>query len=313
MSSATIHPDTVASHTFRALGATIDIAVTDASHLDQVVAHISARLDDVDRTLSRFRPDSELSLLEREPGRPRLASPLFLEALERACHAAASTDGWFDPTVRDAVEAAGYDRSIEQVEADGPGPARSAQPAGQWHRIWFHRGSGVLLIPEGVRLDFGGIGKGFAVDYALRDLADGPCGVLLNAGGDIGVTGPPPEGGWNCEIAPTPDGAAETTIPLRYGAIATSGLGRRQWVREGQHLHHLIDPHTGYPAESPWRIVSVFARHCAVAEVAAKVGWLRGEDGPAWMSSLGLSARFSNEQRVVTVGSWPREIREVTA
>lgn len=292
---------------FQALGTTIVVGVVDPESLAAVMPHVYARLQDVDRTLSRFRPDSELARIDSDPDRPWLVSPLFGEVLELALQAAAATNGWFDPTARDALEAAGYDRSIELLERDGPGPERPFRLAGQWPLISFDRPSGILLLPRDVRLDFGGIGKGFAVDYALRDLpTDG--GVLVSAGGDMAVVGPPPAGGWRCEVAATADDAPETTVLLLQGALATSGLGRRQWRRAGQPLHHLLDPHTGQPGASPWHIVTVAARTCVAAEVAAKVAWLMGEAGPAWLTQQGLTARLrALDGRVHTVGHWPAE------
>jgi FAD:protein FMN transferase len=299
-------PPTPVSAAIPALGSTVVVGATEPSVLADAVAHVRSRIDAVDRALSRFRPDSELARMERQPGRPWLASPLFLEVLDLACRAAASTDGWFDPTIRDAVEAAGYDRSIELIERDGPGPARPASPAGRWLEIRYDRAVGLLWPPPGVRLDFGGIGKGFAVDFALRDVPTGGGGVLVSAGGDLAVTGCPPGDGWRCEVAATPDGEPETAVRLRQGALATSGLGRRQWRRAGETLHHLIDPRTGRPGVSPWRIVTVAARTCVAAEVAAKVAWLRGDAGPDWIAGLGLTARFQAQSGTVrTVGAWP--------
>ncbi len=293
---------------FPALGATIVLGVTEPERLTAVVAHVRSRIEEVNRALSRFRPDSELSRIDAQPDRPWVVSELFGEVLDLALRAAASTNGWFDPTVRDAVEASGYDRSIELIERDGPGLARPVRPAGGWPSVIFDRRSRVLLLPRGVRLDFGGIGKGFAVDYALRDVPRGESGVLVSAGGDLACAGPPPEGGWPCEVAATPDSAPEATVLLQGGALATSGLGRRQWQRDGERLHHLIDPRTGRPGRSPWRIVTVAARTCAAAEVAAKVGWLMGEAGPDWVAAQGLTARFrALDGRVCTIGCWPVE------
>ena len=96
-------------------------------------------------------------------------------------------------------------------------------------------------------------------------------------------------------------------MTLAAGALATSGLGRRQWRRDGQRLHHLIDPHTGQPGASPWRYATVAARDCAAAEVAAKVAWLRGAAGPAWLAGLGLPGRFVGiDGRVEVIGAWPQ-------
>jgi thiamine biosynthesis lipoprotein len=295
---------------FPALGSWIDVQATEPARLAALVAHCRACFDLVDQTFSRFRPDSELARLEQLPGLRQPASSLLLELLDLALRAAAATDGWFDPTIRDALEAAGYDRSIEQLEAAGPGPARAAAPAGRWREIAYDRDRRWVAIPRGVRLDFGGIGKGFAVDYTLRTLPAGFGGVLLNAGGDLAVTGPAPRVGWVCDIAATASEPAETAVTLAAGALATSGLGRRQWRRDGQSLHHLIDPHTGQPGASPWRYVTVAARDCAAAEVAAKVAWLRGAAGPRWLAGLGLPGRFVGaDERVEVVGAWPESPR----
>ncbi len=291
---------------FTALGTTIEVIVTDPAALSEVVQHVRDRIDEIDATFSRFRPDSELARLEQGGSKPQRASALFLELLDLAYKATESTDGWFDPTIRDALEASGYDRSIEDLERSGPGPERAARPAGQWFRINYDRRRGLVELRDGVRLDFGGIGKGFAVDYALRTLPV-DCGVLINAGGDLAVAGQAPEGGWLCDVGTTWSSDVEETIVLWEGALATSGLGRRQWQRNGKRMHHLIDPRTGRPGKSPWRIVTVGARTCVAAEVAAKVAWLRGTTGPSWLNVVGLSGRFAGDDGdVVTVGNWPR-------
>ena len=294
---------------FRALGSDIEVLVTDATQLDETVRHVRLRFDEIDRTFSRFRPDSELARLGWLPGIRQPASTLFLELLELALRAARDTNGWFDPTIRDALEAAGYDRSIERIEAEGPGPAR---PAGQWDRITFDRERHWVLVPEGVRLDFGGIGKGFAVDDALRTLPADHGGVLLNAGGDLAVRGVAPPAGWRIDIAADSFAPVESVVALHAGAVATSGLGRRAWARDGVRLHHLIDPHSGAPCESPWRSVTVAAGSCAAAEVAAKAAWLMGDDGPAWLAGLGFAGRFSGlDGRVETVGPWPGAMKDL--
>lgn len=296
---------------FHALGTEVEVLVTQPAQLADTVTHIRRRFDLIDRTFSRFRPDSELTRLEWLSGVRQPASALFLELLEFALRAARDTDGWFDPTIRDALEAAGYDRSIEQLETDGPGPSRPASPAGQWASITYDRDRHWVCVPAGVRLDFGGIGKGFAVDDALRTLPPDCGGVLLNAGGDLAIRGPAPAEGWRIDVAAEAGTPVETSVALVAGAIATSGLGRRRWRRNGVRLHHLIDPHTGAPANSPWRSVTVAARECSVAEVAAKAAWLMGSAGPAWLAGRELAGRFvAIDGWSETVGSWPASVKE---
>lgn len=290
---------------FHALGTEVNILVTEPAALDATVEHAIARFDEIDRTFSRFRPDSELARLDWLPGVRQPASTLFLELLSLALRAARDTNGRFDPTIRDALEAAGYDRGIERLEAEGPGPARSARQAGQWERIAYNRERHWVCVPEDARLDFGGIGKGFAVDYVLRDLAVAG-GVLINAGGDLATRGSAPDGGWRIDVAAAADAPVETTIALHSGALATSGLGRRVWTRDGERLHHLIDPRTGAPSDSIWRSVTAAARTCVAAEVAAKTAWLMSDDGPAWLADLGLAGRFvARDGRIETIGAWP--------
>ncbi len=309
--SPTVAASDIATARFDALGTEIVIAVTDVMQLGNVVEQAHQRIDDIDRTFSRFRTDSELERLQRLGPGSHAASPLFIELLELALLAARSTEGLFDPTVRDALEAAGYDRSIDEIEVSGPGPVRAALPAGRWPEIVADARKGTATLPAGVRLDFGGIGKGFAVDFTLRGLIAVDCGVMMSAGGDLAVAGPPPRGGWPCGISTTLQAPLEETILLERGAIATSGLGRRQWTRDGQRLHHLIDPHTGSPADSPWSVVTVVAATCVEADVAAKTAWLKGSFGPGWVESLGLAGRFRDHQGKITYTTrWPFDTEE---
>jgi len=126
-------------------------------------------------------------------------------------------------------------------------------------------GSTIQLEP-GTQLDLGGIGKGYAVDRVAAELAlTGSC--LVNAGGDLAVRG----GAWPVGIA---DGL---TVELTRGAIATSGRDRRNWRRDGEAQHHLIDPSTGRPAETDLLRVTVVAASAVEAEVLAKIAFLGGE------------------------------------
>lgn len=299
---------TIAFAQFRCFASPIVVGVTNASYLDSVVHHIQRRFALIDASLSRFRSDSELRILENSNQRCWQVSPLFYKVTDLAIRYAAATDGWFDPTVRDALEAAGYDRTFDDIITSGPGPVRQAAPAGGWRGILLDPEHLRITLPPATRLDFGGIGKGFAVDDALATLSLQDVGVILSAGGDIGLRGPCPPGGWTCDIALDPEAPVEASVSLHKGALATSGLGRRHWQHGTTLLHHLIDPHTGMPGHVTWRYVTVAASTCVAAEVAAKVAWLRGAEGPAWLNSLSLPGRFarSNGSALIT-HNWPVE------
>jgi thiamine biosynthesis lipoprotein len=133
--------------------------------------------------------------------------------------------------------------------------------------VWLHDGR--IELEPGVRLDLGGIGKGYAAERAAEILAvAGPC--LVNAGGDIAVRG----GSW-------PVGVESMTLELTVGGLATSGRDRRRWRRAGRELHHLIDPTTGRPAETDLLRVTVLAADAVDAEVAAKALFLVGSERAA--------------------------------
>jgi thiamine biosynthesis lipoprotein len=243
---------------FHAMGTEVELYVDAADagpDLDRAEGAFH-RLEDV---LSRFREGSELSRLNREGAID--ASPGLLRVVELALAARERTDGRFDPTVHDALVAAGYDRSFELVRSDADELASGAR-CGGGVRV---DGARIELDP-GVRLDLGGIGKGYAVDRAAELLASaGPC--LVNAGGDVAVRG----GSWPIGV----DGAM--TLELSGGGLATSGRDRRHWRRAGRELHHLIDPSTGSPAETDLLRVTAVGSDAVEAEVLAKWLFLLGK------------------------------------
>jgi FAD:protein FMN transferase len=262
--------------TFRAMGTEIDLLV-DASGATAALSAAEDEFHRLDAILSRFRQDSELSLLNRagrlDPG------PDLLRVTELALAAREDTGGRFDPTVHDAVVAAGYDRTFESIAADGPEP--EARACGGEVRI----DRGVIELDDGVRLDFGGIGKGYAADRAAEVLAiAGPC--LVNAGGDIAVR----DGAWPIAVQTA---TGSLTVELTSGALATSGRDRRRWQRGGRELHHLIDPATGTSAGGDLVRATVVASDAVVAEVWAKALFLAGEEsGAAEADMLRLPSVF---------------------
>jgi thiamine biosynthesis lipoprotein len=128
-------------------------------------------------------------------------------------------------------------------------------------------------------LDLKGVVKGLTVDDAFALVASED--ALVSAGGDLAARGGVDVG--------LPSGGA---VRLVNGALATSGLVRRRWLRGGRWQHHLLDPRTGCPAESPWAEVTVNAATCIDADVAAKAAFLLGDDGPDWLDERGLPGRF---------------------
>jgi thiamine biosynthesis lipoprotein len=244
-----------------------------------------------DRTFSRFIADSELNRVNTARGRPTLVSTLFAATLEIALEAAAETDGLVDPTLGAAIESAGYTSDFAKLVADPrpAGPAYGPQPVDLVGRI--------VRLPESAVLDLNGVVKSLAVDDALA-LLSGEASV--SAGGDLAARGP-------LTVA-LPGGEA---VELRKGALATSGRTKRRWIRAGEVQHHLIDPRTGRPSRSPWTEVTACGATCVAADVAAKAGFLLGDDGPTWLEARGIPARFLREDGTVRATvAWERDTRE---
>jgi FAD:protein FMN transferase len=241
---------------FRAMGTDVELLL-DAPRGDAALVAAEAEFHRLEKLLSRFRPDSELSRLNAEGSIE--AGPDLVRVVRLSLEARDATNGRFDPTVHDALVAAGYDRTFDEIEAHGE-DARRRSCGG---RIAID-GNRIDLEP-GVHIDLGGIAKGDAVDRAADVLA--PAGAcLVNAGGDLAVRG----GSW-------PVAVEHLTVLLERGAIATSGTDRRRWTRNGRVQHHLIDPRTGEPARSPFLRVSAVAASAVEAEVLAKTVFLGDE------------------------------------
>jgi thiamine biosynthesis lipoprotein len=250
------------SETFDAMGTTIEL-ILDADDAGRAFAEAALEFERLEQVMSRFRPDSELSRLNAHGVLD--VSPDLAEVIELAVAARARTGGRFDPTVHDAVAAAGYDRTFEELETDTTVDAATAPCGGRVEVDGLH-----VEIEPGFRLDLGGIGKGFAAERVAQQLAlAGPC--LVNAGGDIAVRGVPAEGFWPVGVEEGP------TLGLAGAGLATSGRDRRRWRRGGRELHHLIDPRTGAPAESDLVRVTAVGHDAVDAEVLAKVLLLAGE------------------------------------
>jgi FAD:protein FMN transferase len=226
-----------------------------------LLTDVEAEFGRLETVLSRFRSDSELSQLN-EAGEGHVG-PELLEVIELAIEARAASGGRFDPTVHDAVVAAGYDRSFELLD-DGPGAATT--PARVGGAVAVDRTAGHVALEPGYRLDLGGIAKGWAADRALAFLASaGP--ALVNAGGDVAAAGRL----WPIAVEA---GGGAITLGLEDGGVATSGRDRRTWTSKGEERHHLIDPVTGLPAEGDVLTVTVAAGSASEAEVLAKTLFL---------------------------------------
>lgn len=248
---------------FPAMGTTFELLL-DAPEGPSGRAALDAARREVgrlERLLSRFRPDSQVRALNRD--RSMRAGPDLLRVLDAALAARRRTGGLFDPTVGRAVRDWGYDRTFRDVPADDPRPAPPPGPAGG--TVAVDHATGWVGLGPGADLDLGAIAKGDAADRACAVLAAaGPC--LVNAGGDLRVSGPAAAGPWPVALAGAP---GAPVLRVATGGLATSGVDRRRWARAGRPAHHAIAPGTGAPARTDLVRATVAAPTCAEADALA--------------------------------------------
>ena len=256
-----------------------------------VAGAVEEQLMEFDRQLSRFRADSELSRLNRDPREVVPASPLLRTALAAGLWAAERTGGLVDPTLLPQLEAAGYADSRSGVASEpldaALSTAPSRRPAGPaldqaWRSIEVLHEEGAIRRPPGVRFDSGGTGKGLAADMVGRRLAD-YARYAVDCGGDVRVGGKLPDSApVELQIRhPLTDSAAES-FSFERGAVATSGIDARLWLLpDGTHAHHLIDPSNGEPAWTGLICAAARAPTALEADVLAKAALLSGPDGAA--------------------------------
>jgi thiamine biosynthesis lipoprotein len=239
---------------------------------------------ELERRLSRFDPDSDLSRLNADPRACVPAAPLLRAAVTAALRAASLTGGLVDPTLLGALCRAGYRESRARVEpasltrglASAP-PRRAARPnpAATWRAVEVDDRAGVIRRPPGLELDLGGSVKGWAADLIAERLArHGRCAV--DCGGDLRVaagSGAP----WEVRVRHPLTGAPAHTLRVSTGGVATSGIDARLWKHpNGDVAHHLIDPATGTPAWTGLVAATALAPTALEAEALAKAALLSG-------------------------------------
>jgi thiamine biosynthesis lipoprotein len=263
--------------TFRAMGGHVELQLPRGNALD--AERLEALFAAHERALSRFLPDSELSALNNASATAFHASPLLFEAVSEALGWSCVTDGMFDPTIIDVLEADGYDRPFEHIGSRAP-IAIAERPRtriANWRAIELDSDRNVITLPAGTRLDLGGIGKGFTVDRAVASLGC-RANAMVNASGDLYAAGDGPDGdGWYIGVqdpfAPDRDLAV---LNVNDCGVATSGSIRRQWTIGDAHYHHLIDPRERASGVSDVVTVTVVAPTATHADVLAKTTFLRG-------------------------------------
>ena len=255
----------------------------DPTEADWAARTAFARIQSLDDRLSDYQPDSEISRLSTlssvlAPTPWVSLSHDLAEVLRAGQEMARRTGGAFDVTIGPLVRL--WRRSRRQGELPHPTRLKEARHA-VGHRFLELSASAdrARLLRANMKLDVGGIAKGYAVDQALAALAKaGITRALVDGGGDIGVSGPPPGlPGWQIALhEPEPDrGPGTRSLCLAHAAVATSGDTYRFVEIAGVRYSHLIDPGTGLGLRQHVA-VTVVADHATQADAWASAASILG-------------------------------------
>lgn len=252
----------------------------------RLATHARDEAGRIDRKYSRYRTDSVISTLNAARGGRRRVDEETARLIEYGAALWRMSAGRFDLTSGVLRQAWNFDEG--PVRAD---PARIPALMARigWQRVTWE--PPFLTLPEGIEIDFGGIGKEYAVDRVADFAAahtDAP--VLVNFGGDLRCTGAPPaSGAWLVGIESlTQAGEAVRRIELATGALATSGDTKRHVEIDGVRYGHIFDARTGWPAPDTPRSVTVAADTCSQAGSYSTLAMLRGSGAEAFLDAEGV-------------------------
>lgn len=243
----------------------------------------------IERKFSRYRDDNVVHRINSAQGEAVEVDEETARLIDFAANLTAASDGAFDITSGILRKAWRFDGGDHVPRA---GEIRALLERVGWHRVTWER-PWLVLEPD-MQIDFGGVGKEYAVDRAVRLVAQAQpgLGVLVNFGGDLAVCGvrhgnrP-----WSVGIeAANRSGQAVETIGVRAGGIATSGDARRFVQHAGRRYSHILDARTGWPVEGAPHAITVLGKTCTEAGTLTTLASLKGHDAGTFLAATG--ARF---------------------
>ena len=241
----------------------------------------------IEYKFSRYRDDS-ITQMNTAGGNPLAVDDETAALLDYADSCYRLSNGLFDVT-------SGILRRIWRFDGSDNVPDRrrvkEILPFIGWPKVTWQRPT--LTLPAGMEIDFGGLGKEYAVDSAvlkIREVSDVP--VLVNFGGDLRVTGPRRDNQrWQVAIeAADGTGLTASRLELLNGALTTSGDARRYLMKNGIRYSHILDPRTGWPVKQAPHSVTVAAPTCLQAGVMSTLAMLKGKQAESFLRREGVQS-----------------------
>lgn len=262
-----------------------------------------ARINELNGNLSDYLPDSELSRLSASAGggMPVMVRGDLMTVLAQSQQAAAESGGVFDITIGPCVQ---LWRTAKKTRRLPPADElKAARAAVGWEDLIIDRKAGTALLRKpGMKLDAGGIAKGYAQDEAFRVLREKfhITSALIDAGGGVGVSARPPgRDGWHVEVQKTRDNDPQMVLRVENAFVATSG-DLFQYVEIGGHRYsHIIDKRTGLGMENSVQATVVAATGSMADWLATALCLMGPEKGVAFLKEKhpGVQARIVRQEK----------------
>jgi FAD:protein FMN transferase len=283
---------------FQAMASPCDIIVDDgdkklAQHLTQLAQQEALRIHN---KFSRYQTHNVVWKINHAEGKPVSVDEETAHLLNFAEHCFELSEGFFDITSGCLRRVWQFDGSDRLPTADA---VAALMPLIGWQKIQWKNPT--LQLPLGMELDFGGIGKEYAVDCVLKLLQkQSSVPILVNFGGDLAVSGARKNGTpWQVgiEIPHSNKDAndknadhknADKVLDISAGALATSGDSRRFLLVGNKRYSHILNPFSGYPVEDAPRSITVAGSTCILAGMLATFGLLKGAEAELFLEAQGV-------------------------
>ena len=249
----------------------------------------------IERKYSRYLKDNTFHRIHQQSGHWQEIDEETYRLLEFADQGWQISDGLFDLTSGVLRKAWSFNAGDQLPEASA---VKALLADIGWSKLDYRTvgNKSELLLPEGMELDFGGIGKEYAVDRALglmlaeAQADETSLSVLVNLGGDMACSGLRQNGeSWKVAIErPDTDASSLALLSLAGGGLATSGDSRRYLLKDGVRYSHVLNPKTGWPIQNAPRSITVAAPSCVQSGLIATLALLQGDRAEDFLRQTGL-------------------------
>ena len=249
-----------------------------ANHLTSVAYAETKRIE---QKFSRYLPNNPMANINDSQGKPIAIDNEFFRLLELANSCFQLSDGLFDITSGVLRQAWTFDGSDNLPSPDA---VKVLMPFIGWGKVKYDQSS--ITVAKGMELDFGGMGKEYAVDCVAKLCTEHAptTSVVVNFGGDIQLNrARHNKQPWYIGIESPDDAEATQVLKTISGGLVTSGDARRYLLKNGKRYSHILNPETGYPVKNAASSVTIAAPHCIQAGLLATMALLKGPNAEVFL------------------------------